>query len=146
MASYGDSAFVTRNDQKTIKGCEFPVVHTNTGGTFSNNYNLNAVKDGLIQLLLTNRGERPMRLDFGTNLRRSVFAPLDVRTVSALKQTIETAIKKYEDRVVVRRCEVSPISETSEIRVILVYHLKTDVLNSETIDLTVNQRGVLING
>jgi hypothetical protein len=146
MASYGDLAFVTRNDQKTIKGCEFPVLHTNTGGTFSNNFNLNAVKDGLIQLLLTNRGERPMRLDFGTNLRKAVFSPLDARTISELKQTIASAIKKYEDRVVLTRFEIDPIAEKSEVRIILVYHLKTDVLNSETLDLTINQKRVLING
>ena len=145
MASYGDLSFATRGSKKQIKGMEWPVKVSNTGGMFSNNYNEESVKDGLIQLLLTARGERPMRLDYGTDLRRSVFAPLDETTVSNLRQSILNAISKYEPRIVVRSFEVTPESSKSQINVSLVFSLKNSVLAHDTVLLTVNTKGVVIH-
>ena len=121
MASYGDLKFATRKSVKSIKGLAWPVRLKNTGGMFSNNFNEESIKDGLIQLMLTSRGERPMRLDYGTALRRSVFAPLDAATVSRLKTTILGAIDKYEPRVIVRSFKLTPKPDNSEIDISLVF-------------------------
>ena len=72
MASYGNLQFVTTKKSNTVKGIQFPVSKSNTGGMFSFNLNERAIKDGLIQLIMTQQGERPMRPDFGTKLRSSV--------------------------------------------------------------------------
>ncbi len=146
MASYGDLSFATRSSKKHIKGMEWPVKVSNTGGMFSNNYNEESVKDGLIQLLLTARGERPMRLDYGTDLRRSVFAPLNETTVNSLRQSVLTAISKYEPRIIVRSFEVIPEDGKSQIDISLVFSLKNSVLAHDTVLLTVNTKGVVIHG
>ena len=146
MASYGDMAFAVSNQERVIKGLRWPASTSGAGGTFSNNYNTESIKDGLIQLLLTSRGERPMRLDFGTDLRRSVFAPLDSATISALKASINTAIKKYEKRITVRSLEVTPRNDNSQVDVALSFSLKDNVLDVDRIFLTVNTEGVIING
>ena len=146
MASYGDIKFATKGSRKTIRGLEWPVKTSNTGGMFSNNYNEESIKSGLIQLLLTDRGERPMRLDFGTELKRSVFAPLDGATVSQLRQSILDSISKYETRVVVRSLQLTPISDKSQLNVSLVFSVKPDVLSHHTITLSVDTQGVFING
>ena len=91
MASYGDLTFITTDFDTTVKGIAWPASTSSTGGMFSRNYNEEAVKDGLIQLLLTQRGERPMRLDFGTDLRKSVFSPFDSATVEGLRKSILSA-------------------------------------------------------
>ena len=146
MASYGDLTFVTTSRTSTVKGMEWPWSITNTGGMCSSNYNEVSVRQGLIQLLLTQRGERPMRLDYGTELRASVFAPLDSQTIAVLKESILTAINRYEPRVVVRTFDITPKSDNSEVDISLVFSMKENVFTTEGISLTVNTQGIKING
>jgi uncharacterized protein len=144
--TYGDVHFVTQKYEKTVKGLQFPVKTTNTGGMFSRNFNEEAIKDGLLQLIMTQRGERPMRYDYGTTLRASVFAPLDSQTVSDLRNSIQTAIEKYEPRVIIRELNVVPVTENSQINVELVFSPKDNVFFSDRIALTVDSQGVRLNG
>jgi len=144
MASYGDIKFATRSDRKSIKGLAWPFKTTNTGGMCSNNYNEECVRQGLIQLLLTSRGERPMRLDYGTELRRSVFAPFDGTTISDLRSSVLDAISKYEPRVIVKSFVITPYEETSRIDIDLEFSLKTSVLSLEQILLRVDSQGVTL--
>ena len=146
MASYADLQFAVQSSKKIVRGLEWPVLLNNTGGMFSNNYNEESIKDGLIQLLLTSRGERPMLLDYGTALRRSVFAPLDGTTVSELRRTILGAIAKYEDRVIVRSFEIIPRNDDSEIDIELEFSMKGGVIGTDKIRLTVTKQGPIIYG
>lgn len=146
MASYGDLTFATKSSTRTIKGLEFPCRPTNTGGFFSRQLNEDSIKAGLLQLLMTQRGERPMRLDYGTDLRRSVFAPLDSATISNMKSSILAAVERYEPRVAVSRFEIVPKTDNSQVDIIMVFNLKGDVLRKTVISLTVNENGVEING
>jgi phage baseplate assembly protein W len=144
--SYGDLRFVTKSSENTIKGLDFPVSVTNTGGMFSRSFNGEAIKAGLIQLIMTQQGERPMNYAFGTILRRAVFDPLDANLVSDIENSIRNAITVFEPRVLIRTLRVSAIDETSGIDVSLVFSLKDGVLSTQTINLTVDSRGVQVNG
>ena len=146
MASYGDLQFVTQKKQTSVKGLEWPVRTSNTGGMFSRNFNETAVRQSLIQLLLTERGERPMRLDFGTTLRSSVFSPLDSQTVSTLRSSIQTAIDRYEPRVKIRTLELTPNQAESSLDVSLVFSLRENLFSTDGIYLTINTQGAQING
>lgn len=144
--TYGDLSFVTKNSKRTVKGLQFPVSTSNTGGMFARNFDAEAIKDGLIQLLMTQQGERPMNYSYGTILRNSVFAPLDGQLISEIKTSIETAIKRFEPRVSIRTLQVTPNEETSGVDIALVFSIKDNVFSTETINLTVNTQGVQING
>lgn len=146
MASYGDLSFVTKKDQTPVKGVEFPVKTTSTGGIFSRNFNEESVKDGLIQLILTQRGERPMRYDYGTDVRASVFAPMDALLVENLRESISSAIERYEPRVVVRDLDVVADEQNSSIQIKLVFSMKDNVFFTDQIYFTVNPQGVEIDG
>jgi len=146
MGSYGDLSFVTKKDQNPVKGIEFPVRSTSTGGIFSRNFNEQSVKDGLIQLIMTQRGERPMRYDYGTDVRGSVFAPMDSLLVSNLESSIRNAIDRYEPRAVIRDLQVIPDEQNSSIDIKLVFSMKDNVFFSDQVYLTVNPQGVEING
>lgn len=144
MASYGDIKFATRGDRKSIKGLAWPFKTTNTGGMCSNNYNEECVRQGLIQLLLTSRGERPMRLDYGTELRRSVFAPFDGTTISDLRSSVLDSISKYEPRVIVKSFVITPYEDTSRIDIDLEFSLKSSALSFHHIQLRVDSQGVTL--
>lgn len=78
---------------------------------FSRNFDLNpitgalerlindeAVKQSIQNLCLTQRGERFYHLDVGSEIRRSLFNPLDDITMSTITTSLETTIKNYESR------------------------------------------------
>ena len=146
MATYGDLQFATTSKTQTVKGLQFPVKTSNTGGMFGRNFNEEAIKDGLIQLIMTQRGERPMRLDYGTDLRSSVFGALDAKTVSNLRTTILAAIERYEPRVIVRSFEIIPDDANSSISMKLAFSIRDNVFYTDQIYLTVDSKGVTING
>ena len=142
--SYGDLSFVTKNDKQTIKGMQYPVRTSNTGGTFARNFDVEAIRDGLVQLIMTRKGERPMRADFGTITRAAVFAPLDAQLLSDIETSIRDAIDRYEPRVTLRGLSVLPTDE-SAINIDLEFSIKGGVLSIQRLNLTVNSQGVEIN-
>ena len=66
------------------------------------------IKADLLQLLLTNPGERVMLPDFGTPLRKLVFEPNDPTLEVQAKKMIADAIARWEPRI-----EINNISVTS---------------------------------
>lgn len=77
------------------------------------------IKNDLLQLLLTVPGERSFRPDFGTDIKSTLFEPIDSITLVNLRRSILLAIKKFEPRV--RATEVqlnlSPDENTIFIKV-----------------------------
>lgn len=88
-------------------GLQYPLVKT-ARGLLAQKNNVDQIKADLLQLLLTNPGERVMLPEFGTPLRDLVFEPNDVSLESVAKKMIADSITKWEPRIV-----VSDISVTS---------------------------------
>ena len=57
------------------------------------------VKNDLLQLLLTSPGERTMRPDFGTILKKSLFEPLDDLLIADIRGDINKKIERFEPRI-----------------------------------------------
>lgn len=72
--------------------------HPNTGYLLKRS-DIEAVKRGLRNLLLTEKGERPFNPDFGCNLRRYLFEHASDITKASIKDTITAAIENHEKRV-----------------------------------------------
>ena len=53
------------------------------------------VRDEIVQLILTNRGERPFLVDFGGGVRRLVFEAADDATAAMAKAGITQAINRW---------------------------------------------------
>ena len=136
--------FGTKDDSRTIKGLQYPVRISNTGGTFARNFDGEAIKGGLIQLILTQQGERPMRADFGTITRAALFEPLDAQLLSQVETSIRNAISRYEPRVVLRGVSVRA-NEDSRLNIIVEFTIKGGTLSVQRLDLTVGQQGVDVN-
>ena len=145
MSIYGDFAFKTTDDiTNSILGTAYPVRTTNTGGYFSIATDKVALKAGLIQLVLTRRGERVMMPDFGTDIRESVFAPLDMQTADTLNSQIAAGISKYEKRIIVRSLTVVPDEPSHTLNIKVTFSVKADILGSESLNISVTQQGFSI--
>ena len=81
------------------------------------------IKDSIRQILLTNRGERVMRPDFGTGVFSFVFENNDEVLASLLESDIRTALARYEPRIDVR--DVRSGSEENKILVEVFYLVKS---------------------
>lgn len=57
------------------------------------------IKNDLIQLIMTYPGERIMRPNWGTLVKKSVFEPLDEGSMIVIKENIKEAISTWEPRI-----------------------------------------------
>jgi len=120
-----------------VLGIAFPMRTDGIGGVLTQSENLAALRDGVIQLIMTPRGARVMRPDFGTDLKQTLFDPMDPMSIENLKSQIAQTIAKYEPRVVVKQLEVLPQEEQNTLRITLSISTKNDLLTTTNVALTV---------
>jgi len=85
---------VTLKDRK-LQGFKYPLEASPGNGYYSKQSGLGLVKSNLKALLRTQRGERFMLPDFGCDVRKFIFEPLDKTTFNLIKEDIEISIRKY---------------------------------------------------
>ena len=91
---------------KKFLGVQYPLVKT-PRGTFAQKNGIDQIKADLLQLLLTNPGERCMLPEDGTPLRKLFFEPSDSIIVSEAKAKIAKSIATWEPRVIIDNISVS---------------------------------------
>ena len=131
-----DLNYIKTSSADRILGVAFPM-RNGVGGYFAQNENLRSLRDCIIQLIMTTRGARVMRPDFGTDLRASVFEPLDTEMIDILREQILQTISKYEPRVIVKRVSLTPDHEQQTLKVELYITSKDDLLTGELIEVLV---------
>jgi len=76
------------------------------------------VRDELVQLILTNQGERPFLVDFGGGVRRLVFEAADGAMAAVAKATITQAINRWlGHRIVLEYINVEALNATISVDV-----------------------------
>ena len=74
------------------------------------------VRDELIQLLLTNLGERPFLVEFGGGLRRLVFEPADETSAAVTKAMFTQAVSNWlGHRITLELLDVQVENETIQV-------------------------------
>lgn len=81
-------------------GLQYPLTRT-PRGILAQKKNIDQIKADLLQLLLTNPGERVMMPLFGTPLRELFFNPNDELLVEEAKRMLAESLKVWEPRIVV---------------------------------------------
>tara|TARA_R110000744_G_scaffold50468_1_gene109111 strand:+ start:337 stop:747 length:411 start_codon:yes stop_codon:yes gene_type:complete len=120
-----------------ILGLSFPMRFTAVGGTMTQSENLGSLRDGVTQLLLTPRGARVMRPDYGTDIRKALFEPMDNTTLQVLKGQIIETIARYEPRVIVQQLNLIPDESRNTLTITIVLSTKNDLLTTSTMAVTV---------
>ncbi|MDX2361903.1 MAG: GPW/gp25 family protein [Crocinitomicaceae bacterium] len=65
------------------------------------------IEESLQIILSTRIGERIMQPDFGCNLQELLFAPINLTTITYIKDLIESAILYYEHRISLNFIDIS---------------------------------------
>ena len=65
------------------------------------------IRQAVLLILRTERGERVMRPDFGAGLRRFVFEPVNTTTMALVRHQVEQALVEWEPRIDVEDVNVT---------------------------------------
>ena len=82
-----------------------------------------AVNQSVINILLTNKGERLYDAAYGSNVRRYLFEPLDYGVAGSIKSEIRESLSRYEPRVRITQLECEPDFDTNGFDVRLEYKI-----------------------
>ena len=65
-----------------------------------------AIKQSVVNLLLTSKGERPFQPNLGSDIRNLLFEPLDAATAGQISRNIRDVLLNYEPRIRILDIEV----------------------------------------
>ena len=98
-------------------------------------------KTNLMNLLLTQKGERFMQPNFGTDLRRILFEPNDERIESRIKQEIVDAVNYWLPYISIDKLETVRKSKSIDeysVNVVIGFSLKADKFSESAITFSFN--------
>lgn len=131
---------VPESTRKDVYGLHYPLGASRNGGAFNKISGINMIKGAVEQLLLTERGERVMLPNYGCNLRRYLFQPLDETTFDNIRREIETSFNNYIVGARISKIAVFPTGDAgpaggNSLKVIL--SLKLEKSDLEIFDVEV---------
>lgn len=119
---------------KKFIGIRFPFKSSQEGFYFDlTKTSKDAVKSNLTHLLLTKKGSRLYRPDFGTNIQDYLFEPMDDQTFDLLKNEIVSAIQNNIQGITIDLIELKTENHVANLNVKYSYNdgvfLVKDVLS-----------------
>jgi len=100
---------------------------------------LQAVKQSVVNIISTARGEVPFRPDFGCNLRAYLFEPFSEFTKAAAEDTIRLSLGAYEPRVIIDNITVSDDADSNALRITVEYTIKSPDNQSDVVSFLVER-------
>jgi len=91
-----------------------------------NDNDTQAVKADLLHLILTRRGQRLYKPDFGTDLMKFIFEPNDELTMSGIKEEIHNVIKAYFPQLTIDELSIVESEESDHAATLTIRYSITD--------------------
>ncbi len=132
-----------KSQRKAVYGLHFPLGSSKNGGIFSKSSGIQMIRQSVEQLLLTQRGERIMLPNYGCNIRRYLFQPLDEDTFNRIREEIETSFDRYIVGARIEKIAVFPTGDAgpaggNSLQVILSLRLNSEDLEIFDVGVTVS--------
>lgn len=80
-------------------GMKLPIGVNEVTGQFHMSYGEDNIKESIKVILMTGKGERVMRPDFGSNLNRFVFESIDYGNLVQIENEVKDALRQWEPRI-----------------------------------------------
>jgi uncharacterized protein len=94
-------------------------------GTMNSAEGDESIRESIILILSTGKGERVMRPDFGCRLNELVFAPNNMSTATLIRTFIEEALLDWEPRIEVEDIIVTPQPNQPVLDVSIEYSVRS---------------------
>lgn len=88
-------------------------------------------------ILLTQRGERPFRPDFGSRLNTFAFEQMDTTTSTLIRQEVVSALQTWEPRIWNIKVSFHPQPDQGQLLVDVQYQIRSSGI-SEHVQVTQN--------
>ena len=106
------------------KGWKFPL--DLKAGKFACAEGEESIRDSIVIILSTSKGERVMRPTFGCNITEYVFAPNNSATATLISFYVKEALREWEPRIEVQNVTVAPDADQSnKMNISIDYKIKT---------------------
>ena len=110
-------------------GISFPFrISPTTGGVQTAQYNepvndYNILRQSIQQIIFTKLQERTQEKDFGCDIPKNVFDPMDTVLQTALIYSITKAIASWEPRVLINNIQFVVAKDTGQLAMIVKYNV-----------------------
>lgn len=91
-----------------------------------------AIKADLLHLILTRRGQRLYKPDFGTDLLKFIFEPEDGMTLNSIKEEIVNVVKAYLPQLQIDELSIEESDEDIYAAVVTIKYTVTDAVFSSS--------------
>lgn len=98
-----------------------------------------SVKQSIMNILLTGRGERPFNPEFGGNLRAYLFENFDVVTQAAMENVIVNSLRNYEPRVRVDNVVISDLSYRNALNISIDFTILSPEERQDVVEFVVER-------
>ncbi len=92
-------------------------------GDINKKLDVNAVKQSMKNLILTDIMERPFQPDLGSRLGGLLFENADIFTTDAIRVTIENLLENYERRAKINSVDVEPDIDRNTYEVTINFYV-----------------------
>lgn len=92
-------------------GWSYPVGVNSSGKIAMSKYEED-IREAILIILGTSKGERVMRADFGCGIHDMVFQTINTSTLSLVELTVREALTMYEPRIEIVSIKVTPASSS----------------------------------
>tara|TARA_B100001250_G_scaffold142703_1_gene122088 strand:+ start:617 stop:1009 length:393 start_codon:yes stop_codon:yes gene_type:complete len=83
-----------------------------------------AIKQAIVNLLLTNKGEKLFNPEYGSDIRSYLFEPLDYGTAAQIQRNIAYSVNKHEPRVQIEDLRANPNFDDNGFDVEMTYSVR----------------------
>jgi len=80
-------------------------------------YDIESIKNSIANALLTSPGEKILNPEFGIDLRRFIFEPVDIFTTQEIQSDIEENLPGFEPRIELERVDVQALEEEQQYNI-----------------------------
>ena len=103
---------------------------------FSSNYkSKDAIKNNLINYMLTGKKERFMNPTFGSGLRNLLFEQINSQRLDSLAETIAQEISVIFPKIAVQYIKINPDTDRNSIELVMSYQIKyTNIADTVSIN------------
>ncbi|HSI12961.1 MAG TPA: GPW/gp25 family protein [Chthoniobacter sp.] len=111
------------HDEALGTGLAFPL-RLNPHGGLERARGEDRIRQSIVLILSTAKGERVMRPDFGCDIHRFVFATLDTVNLTLIKSAVREALVLWEPRIALQAVEVEVEPAGSRLLISVEYQIR----------------------
>jgi phage baseplate assembly protein W len=107
-------------------------------------YDLQAIKNSIINIFLTSPGQKILNPEFGLDLRRYLFEPVNSSTAYRIKYDINTKLPGQEPRIQIQNVNVDAITDAQEYYIALQINIPSLDAYGITLKSLLNSNGYYV--